>query len=478
MYVSLSFCIQVFSNTCFSKSGLASLKTTMYNNINIDILLRSGCASSPDPFAIGTDLNRCEKNCLLCTDQLNPNTAFTSSVTGERFLFDSSGLSGKACNTKNVVYLVTCDLCGVQYVGMTTQTLKGRFYGHRGAIKRGNINVPLYNHFSTSNGHTERNCKVQIIYVCGESVDNVNKTLLSVEEYFMIKLGTVAPFGLNDKIESKNLVLSRSTFDSFHKFNTPYFTFPSERRKRSHGHRKNSHSSSQSSDVFHTLGSILDLYNNYKLNKLYVLLRSLSHSFINNCLGEIDNCFGKYHTNSTKVESILLAYRSRFIIPSKKQESDDYYVYCSIPFIHSAFEDVGFDSVFKRKEIKELLPLAVSECTIRPTFSYGPTIGRKLFNYNKILNVISSRDLKKLKYNCSTHYADFVYAPHGHVHTGCLDIVTNNSLRDVMAKGAKFRLKPSVSKAKILATIESCLCLLYTSPSPRDRQKSRMPSSA
>ena len=25
---------------------------------------------------------------------------------------------------------------------------------------------------------------------------------------------------------------------------------------------------------------------------------------------------------------------------------------------------------------------------------------------------------------------------------------------------------------------EKCLCLLYTSPSPRDRQKSRMPSSA
>ena len=27
-------------------------------------------------------------------------------------------------------------------------------------------------------------------------------------------------------------------------------------------------------------------------------------------------------------------------------------------------------------------------------------------------------------------------------------------------------------------TLESCTCLLYISPSPRDRQKSRMPSSA
>ena len=33
--------------------------------------------------------------------------------------------------------------------------------------------------------------------------------------------------------------------------------------------------------------------------------------------------------------------------------------------------------------------------------------------------------------------------------------------------------------AQYVATIaKACTCLLYTSPSPRDRQKSRMPSSA
>ena len=33
-------------------------------------------------------------------------------------------------------------------------------------------------------------------------------------------------------------------------------------------------------------------------------------------------------------------------------------------------------------------------------------------------------------------------------------------------------------QAKILGTTAHIICLLYTSPSPRDRQKSRMPSSA
>ena len=41
---------------------------------------------------------------------------------------------------------------------------------------------------------------------------------------------------------------------------------------------------------------------------------------------------------------------------------------------------------------------------------------------------------------------------------------------------AAIRLKQLA--AEVGQTIEVCLCLLYTSPSPRDRTRSRMPSSA
>ena len=43
-------------------------------------------------------------------------------------------------------------------------------------------------------------------------------------------------------------------------------------------------------------------------------------------------------------------------------------------------------------------------------------------------------------------------------------------------------LKPILAKYKVKGSLSvrnhSSICLLYTSPSPRDRQKSRMPSSA
>ena len=43
--------------------------------------------------------------------------------------------------------------------------------------------------------------------------------------------------------------------------------------------------------------------------------------------------------------------------------------------------------------------------------------------------------------------------------------------------GIRQKVVPTIEK-KGLAAVSSSFCLLYTSPSPRDRQKSRMPSSA
>ena len=52
---------------------------------------------------------------------------------------------------------------------------------------------------------------------------------------------------------------------------------------------------------------------------------------------------------------------------------------------------------------------------------------------------------------------------------------------EAAADGADDYKKPGVSRrdfAKIGAITAATVCLLYTSPSPRDRTRSRMPSSA
>ena len=86
-------------------------------------------------------------------------------------------------------------------------------------------------------------------------------------------------------------------------------------------------------------------------------------------------------------------------------------------------EHLGVDALLKYKEIAELFPLGMKECHIKTAYSYGPTIGHKLCYYNKILNNIIKKDLKTLTCNCQEKYHDFIYEPHGHVHTGCLDLI-------------------------------------------------------
>ena len=57
------------------------------------------------------------------------------------------------------------------------------------------------------------------------------------------------------------------------------------------------------------------------------------------------------------------------------------------------------------------------------------------------------------------------------------NLVPNHALRNLIAEARGVRRPTTIEQHALVAT--PCkVCLLYTSPSPRDRQKSRMPSSA
>ena len=73
--------------------------------------------------------------------------------------------------------------------------------------------------------------------------------------------------------------------------------------------------------------------------------------------------------------------------------------------------------------------------------------------------------------DCKTKYPKFVYPPHGHVHTGQLDIIENKDLRDTMAMGAKFRLTPSVGISKIWKALEDAILVLKNKLSKRTKLK-------
>ena len=66
--------------------------------------------------------NRCQICTFLCVGR-----TFRSKTNGKEFRINYN----LNCNSKNVVYLITCKVCGIQYVGSTTTTFRSRFNNHR-----------------------------------------------------------------------------------------------------------------------------------------------------------------------------------------------------------------------------------------------------------------------------------------------------------------------------------------------------------
>ena len=55
------------------------------------------------------------------------------------------------CTTSNIIYLTSCSICGIQYIGETKNSLKKRFYGHRSTVKTHTLDTPVGQHFNLPN---------------------------------------------------------------------------------------------------------------------------------------------------------------------------------------------------------------------------------------------------------------------------------------------------------------------------------------
>ena len=93
-----------------------------------DYLVRARFTSGPKDEVKGTwkcNSNRCQICNFLCLGRV-----FQSNKTGKEFTINYN----LNCNSKNVVYLITCKKCGIQYVGSTTTAFRTRFNNHTSRV--------------------------------------------------------------------------------------------------------------------------------------------------------------------------------------------------------------------------------------------------------------------------------------------------------------------------------------------------------
>jgi hypothetical protein len=131
----------------------------------------------------------CQKpRCNTCA-QINTQTYFKSTVYDKVFNLTEN----LDCSSENIVYLITCSKCNIQYVGETGNPLRVRMNAHRHCV-RSNRDTPIGIHFNSNN----HNISDLIIMPIEKLQTNSINDRRSREYYWQLTLGTIFPQGLNN----------------------------------------------------------------------------------------------------------------------------------------------------------------------------------------------------------------------------------------------------------------------------------------
>ena len=370
-----------------------------------------------------------------------------SYITNSKFLVLHS-TSCPPCKIQNVIYLIFCNKCGIQYVGKTEQCLKDRANSHRHQIKNGvNSNILLYKHFNTD-------CKISDYRYKIIEVVNKNDDILDRENYWISKLMTIYPFGMNNQIKGVGNILYKDFFKS--DFENPFFKIPHKKRRPGrHGNRiQNSLNKKKNrSDINKICHNLFSLYKNFGIKKLKDSLKSLQKKTFCPLVEYIQNNVNNFNT---KFKNIIFAYMG--YIRSSCQKSKDNpvkdVIISTLKYSSKILDKININSLINSKIVKSKLPDSCQVVSPMIVYSFDKPVGLTICNYNKVLDNLSDCDIfDDNRCLCervcagthvnSQNLIEFVYSPVGHIVTGKVELIkylVNDRLAELCGKGYKFRI--------------------------------------
>ena len=154
-----------------------------------DLLVRAE-VKTPTPPTPGDNAPCGSRRCKTCQLIKRTNTV-TSNTTGRRYTIRNQF----TCKAKNIVYMISCDMCNMQYVGETENALHIRMNGHRSDITTKKLDKPVAAHFNQPN-HSYEDLRVIGIEKVKDR-NNSRKWKKLRERYWIFELRTLTPEGLN-----------------------------------------------------------------------------------------------------------------------------------------------------------------------------------------------------------------------------------------------------------------------------------------
>ncbi|XP_033729648.1 uncharacterized protein LOC117318802 [Pecten maximus] len=158
---------------------------------NIRYLVVSGNLPSPSNASATGCFETCSsKRCKLCPYTHSTNS-FNCETNGQKYRI----LQSVSCTSANVIYLITCAKCSMQYVGETKTQLNLRINYHRCSIKQKRQDLPVARHFNMPS-HTWHDMQVVPIDHCRGWNDQQR---LNRERHWINQLQTDYPLGMNER---------------------------------------------------------------------------------------------------------------------------------------------------------------------------------------------------------------------------------------------------------------------------------------
>lgn len=349
---------------------------------------------------------KCQKPRCKCCAMVEEKNCFSSSANSKSFSIRGEG--PLSCISDNLIYLVTCSRCKIQYVGQTKNLLRERMSGHRSKLSERDPKLYLYKHFHAKNGHVMTDFKVTVIEKIPKDPDTTKneQLLLAREKFWIYKLQTLYPFGLNDSIKGFGNISFKGTQ------NVPYFVpeFATKRKKRSHGKRRHKHTK-VSVPNFENLVQLYKGDNGRYLLRCHIF--SLPLHVVKELLNAINNING-LQEKSRECQVIVTAIcNHRLGLNSQKSYQDlapKKRKILKLHFHNKGLQYLNLSSILHDKSVKRLVPACLKDQE-PPIIAYtlNPSVGQKIFNYGKFLKNLTMEQAKAtLENNCRCENHHFV----------------------------------------------------------------------
>ena len=429
---------------------------------------------------------RCMKKRCKTKDILRESITFKGNYKKNIYKVKNDRKCELNCHTENVVYLMTCDNCNLQYVGETVQELSERQNHHRNSIHKhteDKHDTKLVEHFNEGKckGKTYNLMIIETIVGTGrdKETNKMDQKQTAMrrkrEDYWIKELHTLYPYGMNNKLGNVTLEQRDITEPICKEFIVNKKS--SKKRSRKRWAKEIKCGDTIYEDITKPFTTAQENHNTNILEDAIKKAMSILPQLRKNEMKKVANramediCESKIPTRLLQI--IQDTAIGKLIKPGKKPGEKPKKKIGKIIktlFVNKGMEKIQFSKILHNPALKETLPNFIKEKD-PPTvvYSYTPTIRSKIFNYRQTIEELD----EKWKYDetsCDCEESEFKDEHHKHVVTGKLKIVREKNLQKLCRKGPNFRERNSTNWDVCLKLIKSSIIAYVNSWSKKENK--------